>query len=67
MIAKELITYEQVSVKLKETNKQKNLKALLVMNEKDEKAMLKSGTGKYENKKGYAYINAMIRASKQRF
>lgn len=60
MIAKELITYEQVSVKLKETNKQKNLKALLVMNEKDEKAMLKSGTGKYENKKGYAYINAIF-------
>ena len=59
MIAKELITIEQVSVKLKD-NKQKNLKALLVMNEKDEKAMLKSGTGKFENKKGYAYINAIF-------
>lgn len=61
LIAKELVKYELVdSLNEIEKDSKKNVKANLVMNAGDEKAMLKAGTGKYENKKGYDYLNALF-------
>ncbi|MBP1590639.1 MAG: hypothetical protein ILP22_01190 [Oscillospiraceae bacterium] len=60
MIAKELVTYEQITAVKKENVKQNALKAQLVMNKNDEKVMLKSGSEKFENKKGYEYLTAIF-------
>ncbi len=60
MIAKELVTYDLAGTFEKQKVKQKNLKDNLVMNSSDEKAMQKSGTGKFEDRKGYDYLTAIF-------